>query len=205
MLLERLHVPVQRRRLPPRLRHAVRHERDLYGRGRELPARRCPHQRRHGLPVRLGRPMRSERDVHRRSGEKDARRTTRRGTRPSSAGRRRWRARSATSPSTAAACPARPARRTTLPPRSTSSAGRAPATSAIPAERCTGVPGEGCPPDVVANPTVVCRAGSGDACDPTRTARRAGCRVPGELHPARGHRLPLGGRPSATSPRSARA
>jgi hypothetical protein len=49
-----------------------------------------------------------------------------------------------------------------------------------PDERCTGVPAEGCPPDVVANPTTVCRAGSGDACDPSEHCTG----VPGAACPA---------------------
>ena len=35
-----------------------------------------------------------------------------------------------------------------------------------PAERCTGIPGQDCPQDVVAPPTTVCNPGSGDLCDP---------------------------------------
>jgi hypothetical protein len=38
-----------------------------------------------------------------------------------------------------------------------------------PDERCTGIVGQGCPPDVVAPPTTVCRPGSGDSCDPAET------------------------------------
>jgi hypothetical protein len=36
-----------------------------------------------------------------------------------------------------------------------------------PEERCTGIKGQGCPANVVANPSTVCRVGSGDSCDPS--------------------------------------
>jgi hypothetical protein len=49
-----------------------------------------------------------------------------------------------------------------------------------PDERCTGFSGQGCPPDVVANPSTVCRAGSGDMCDPSENCTA----VPGQACPA---------------------
>ena len=73
-----------------------------------------------------------------------------------------------------------------------------------PDERCNGLTGQGCPPDVVANPTTVCRAGSGDSCDPDETCTA----IPGMPCPANiGHAdtgPSAGRRPgSATLPRSA--
>jgi hypothetical protein len=49
-----------------------------------------------------------------------------------------------------------------------------------PDERCTGITGQGCPADVVANPTTVCRVGSGDMCDPSETCTA----IPGQPCPA---------------------
>jgi len=49
-----------------------------------------------------------------------------------------------------------------------------------PAEQCTGISGQGCPADIVANPSTVCRAGSGDGCDPNENCTA----IPGQPCPA---------------------
>ena len=60
-----------------------------------------------------------------------------------------------------------------------------------PDERCSGVVGEGCPANVVANPSTVCRTGSGDSCDPDETCTAIpGAACPSDVVATAGTRMP---------------
>ena len=88
-----------------------------------------------------------------------------------------------------AACRARPVRQTTRRGKVNVVCRAGSGDLCDPDERCTGISGQGCPADVVANPTTVCRAGSGDVCDPTEHCTAVpGAAVPGGRRSARRHR-----------------